>query len=235
MLFLTILLGCLITSSSPEPSTVKEIKEAVLPYLQPYCQESRKAEVRLLRLSGALPAGGDVRAILPSRKQPVGRIQVLLEHRHAGEATYRRAGYAMVEIAWYDSVVVARELLPRNISLTPDHVAIVWKDITRFSGEPLTASAYRQALARGRTRLTRMVRPGAVLRTNDLAPALAADTGTPVLMEVKRPGLHITLSCTARQPGHQGMLIRVYCPDTHQHYRARLIAEGKALWIQTLK
>ena len=54
------------------------------------------------------------------------------------------------------------------------------------------------------------------------------------MMRFERSGLHLNLTCKARETGHVDDEIRLYSTDTGKTYRARLTAPGAATWIETL-
>ena len=54
------------------------------------------------------------------------------------------------------------------------------------------------------------------------------------MMRFERSGLHLNLTCKARETGHVDDEIRLYSADTGKTYRARLTAPGAATWIETL-
>jgi len=226
----------MLVGTDKHPASLRiRLEEAIHAALAPYRVESRQAHVQLIRIPDALPETGSFQIHWRSSKRPTGRTQIEIWYRSSSQAPPERIGYAMIEVTWFDSVMVAMESLSKNQHLSPSSLKPVWMDITHFSGEPLRPSDFRKALTQQHTRVARLIRAGKPLRISDLLPPLAADTGDTVILEVKRNHFSIMMPCTARQPGSVGDIIRVYCPDTDRHYRAQLTNQQKALWVQTIQ
>lgn len=142
-----------------------------------------------------------------------------------------RAGSAMLYIARYDSVLVARRALSRGDTLTANAVETAWMETTRFHGEPALTGALHVPMA---PTARRSLDAGEALRTTDLAWPTAVDTGDPVRVRYARRGVLMTLDGQAREPGAVGETLRVFSRATGATYRVRLTAPGEADWIETL-
>ncbi len=158
---------------------------------------------------------------------PRGRLQVKLSRN--GESL----GTAQVNVAHFDSVATATGAVESGADVTTADLRFVWMETTRFSGDPLTPSALRafgdlDVIAR------RSLRADRALRTSDVGPRPAADTGDSVRMLYRRGAFVLDLSCRARDRGQIGDIIRLYADDSDTTYRARLTARGRAEWIETL-
>lgn len=181
---------------------------------------------RVLRLSADVPAGRPVRlALTDADGVPSGhtRVDILTD---AG-----RAGWALLYVAHFDSVVVARREIARGDTLDAGAVEVAWLDVTRFHGDPVRpADLDRADLPTAR----RSLRAGTALRQSSLAWPVAVDTGDRVRVRYRRGGLLLALDGAAREPGAVGDAIRVHCRATGATYRVRLTAPGEADWLETL-
>lgn len=145
------------------------------------------------------------------------------------DADGRAVGRARVFVARFDSVVSVSETLQKDDEASAA-LTIAWTETTRLSGDPLTA----RDLPSGTLFATRHLRAGRTLRKGDLRAAFAADIGDAVTMHYRRGGLALDLRGHARETGHIGDTIRLHVPDTNTTYRARLVSEGVAEWVETL-
>ncbi|MDX1532063.1 MAG: flagellar basal body P-ring formation chaperone FlgA [Rhodothermales bacterium] len=221
---LTLLFAALAPAAAADPPGLAARAEAALADRFP--TEAHRLRVRLVRTGGDVP-GAD-RLLFPADGAlPRGHAQV-----DVLDASGQEAGWALLYVAHYDSVVVARRRLGRGEPVGPADLAVAWTETTRFRGEPLRAADLR-ALGPDLFADRPLVadRP---LRRGDLRPPFAADTGDPVRMRYRRGPLRLELPCTAREPGYAGEAVRLHCPDTRATYRARLTAPGRADWLESL-
>ncbi len=168
-------------------------------------------------------------AFRPLDRLPRGAAQVQVYQRTNGQWT--RAGWALLHVAHYDSVLVTTRTIGPGDAITRDDVRITWRETTRFRGTPLAATVFRHDAT---LRADRHLRSGRLLRENDVRPPYAVDTGQTVTVQYQRGRLRMVLRCKAREPGFVGDVIRVYAPDNDAAYRARLVDAGRATWIETL-
>lgn len=160
---------------------------------------------------------------------PRGSEQVSVYER--GQDEQRRAGWVLLYVAHYDSVLVADRTVRSGEEITRRDVRTRWAETTRFHGEPLSLAVFE---GEGPRFATRHLSEGRTLRAGDVRRPYAADTGQSVTVEYQRGGLHMELRCKAREPGFVGDVIRVYATDTDAAYRVRLVEPGHAEWIETL-
>jgi flagella basal body P-ring formation protein FlgA len=195
--------------------------------------EAHRLDVRVLRTGGDVPAAA-LRVRLPaSAAVPRGytRVDVLARAR----AGWQKAGWALVYVAHFDSVVVARRTVERGAPVAPNALGAAWLETTTFHGEPLrTADLARLTAAGSDLFAKRRLREGRALRRGDLRPPFAADTGDAVTLRFRRGVVALELPCHAREPGYVGDEIKLYSPDTDATYRARLLGPGLAEWTATL-
>lgn len=191
--------------------------------------EAHRLDVRIRRIDTGVPAEGPLRVRFPAAAElPRGTVRTtVLTPRDGGG--WEEAGAALLYVAHYDTVLVARADVPRGEPVTEADLASAWIETTTLAGEPVVPGALPEdAVA------VRSIAEGRVLRRHDVRAPYAAALGAPVRMHYQRRGLAMTLTCTAREAGHTGEAIRLYCPDTRTAYRARLTGPGAATWIQTL-
>lgn len=214
-----------------QPANADALREAVHDVLEErYASEMHRLEIQIKR------TGGDADQVQRPRVEfrsldglPRGSAQVRVYRRENGQ--WERAGWALLYIAHFDSVLVADRTMRSGDAISRSDVRETWEETTRFRGEPLTASAFdehRELFA------TRHLREGRTLRSRDVRPAYAADTGESVTVQYRRGALQMELRCKAREPGFVGDVIRVYAPDTDAAYRVRLVEPGFAEWVETL-
>ena len=211
---------------------VRALAERVL--AEQYPASAHRFDVRVKRVEAVFEAEAGLRLDFPAGDGlPRGTTQVKL---FAGsEATgWQKAGWALLYVARFDSVLVARATVPSGEEVSLDDAAIAWMETTTFRGEPLRPDDLHALADEGTLFAARSIREGRVLRRDDLRPAFAAETGQIVMMRYRRGSLTFDLSCKARQAGHRDDAIRLYSSETGKTYRARLTGPGTAEWIETL-
>jgi len=189
-------------------------------------ETAARLEPRLLRLGAEVDGAATLHLAMPGAGGvPTGTVRAEVY------ADGARAGWALLYVARYDSVLVARRALQRGDILAADAVETAWMETTRFHGEPaLPGMLRRGALPTAR----RVLDAGEALRATDLAWPVAVDTGDAVRVRYARRGFLMLLDGQAREPGAVGETIRVFCRDTGATYRVRLTAPGEADWLDTL-
>jgi flagella basal body P-ring formation protein FlgA len=217
-----------LAAAAPVPG-VAAAAEAVL--AERFPDEAHRFEVRVLRTGGAVDETAPLRIDLPSGGEvPRGHTKVDVLARAA--SGWERTGWALLYVAHFDSVVVARRSVRRNDAVAPADLGTAWLETTSFHGEPLRAvdlAAWGPDLFADRP-----LREGRALRRGDLRPPFAADTGEAVTLHFQRGAITLELPCHAREPGFVGEEIRLYSSTTDATYRARLTAPGVATWTATL-
>lgn len=198
-------------------------------------KQAHRMSVRVRRVGGTVDSVGPLRLDVPNRGRiPEGPMQVRVRTKTSA-GRWSTTGWALLEVAHFDSVATVRRRIRPGATVTPSDVEMAWMKITDLRGEPLRASTFRALLDEGALVATRLTDRGRVLRRSDVHPPYAADTGTAIKMLYTRGRLSFRLTCNAREPGRPGDAIRVYCPDTRTTYRARLADDGRtARWIETL-
>lgn len=196
--------------------------------------EAHRLDVRVLRTGGDVPTAA-LRVRLPSSAaMPRGHTRVdVLARAGAG---WQKSGWALVYVAHFDSVVVARRTVERGAPVAPSDLGAAWLETTTFHGEPLRIADLDRLSAEfgGDLFAERRLREGRALRRGDLRPPFAADTGDAVALRFRRGAVALELPCRAREPGYVGDEIKLYSPDTDATYRARLLGPGLAEWTATL-
>lgn len=189
-----------------------------------------RLKIRIKRASGEASTVDRPRVTFRSLDElPRGSAQVRV-YRRQGEQ-WQRAGWALLYVAHYDSILVADRTLSPGTSLTRNDVRVTWRETTRFHGQPLDASIFTRHDALYAARHLRAGRP---LRDTDVRPPFAADTGQSVTVQYQRGALRMMIRCKARESGFVGDVIQVYAPDNDTAYRVRLTRPGRATWIETL-
>jgi len=236
LLWLTLPLGSAVAAPSDTMSdgaaTVRAASRAVLENRFP--AEAYRLDIRVLRTGGSLDSLGTLRLVFPASNtlpRAHTQVDVLAEDP---DGIWTKVGWALLYIAHFDSVAVARTGVRKDDPVRVDDLEFAWMETTRFQGDPLRPSDLRALLATGEPYAATPLHAGRALRTTALRTAYAVDTGAAVEMTYERHGLTLRLACKAREPGFNGDVIRLYAPDTQLTYRARLTGLGTALWIETL-
>jgi flagella basal body P-ring formation protein FlgA len=194
--------------------------------------EATRLAVRVVRTGGDLPPEAALQVAFPWLEAlPRAHVQAdVLTHTPA--TGWTKTGWAMLYISQFDSVAVLRTPRHKDEAIAPTDLDFAWIETTTFAGTPLR----QQDVSMPGTPLvaTRLLREGQVLRQTDVRAAWTVETGTAVQMSYRRGTLTLTLTCTAREPGTPGAIIRVYSRDTGTTYRARLLDATRAEWVETL-
>ena len=234
LLFIMLLmpLAVFAQDAGPQAVRVRALAEQVL--TEHYPDEAHRLELRVKRVEATFEAEAGLRLDFPAKDQwPRGTTQVKL-FTGSDAAGWQKAGWALLYVAHFDSVVVARATMPSGDEVILEEASIAWMETTTFRGAPLRPDELRALIQEGALFATRTIREGRVLRHADVRRAYAADTGTAVMMHYQRGSLTFDLMCKARQAGHLDEAIRLYSSETGKTYRARLTGPGTAEWIETL-
>jgi len=190
-------------------------------------------EVRVRRVRGTVDSTAELRLELPDRGAVTdGLTRARIRKRTA--SGWSDAGWAMLRVARYDSVLTTRSRIEQGESIGPDDVTQVWMSVSDLHGEPLRASAFRAQREKGPLVADRYLRSERVLRARDVRPPYAVDPGTDTDMYYRRGRVTFRLSCTVRETGFVEDVVRVYCPDTRKTYQARVRTEEAVKWVKTL-
>lgn len=190
-------------------------------------------QVRVERIGSKVDDASAIRVRLNhSEAVPKGHTQVRLLSR-SGDDAWMDAGWALLYVAHFDTVAIARNTIPKNDPVSDDDISFAWVETTTFRGEPLRPSAYR-TFEGSHLFAARPLRSGDSIRLGDIRPAYAADTGESLTMTYEKNGILLKLTCQAREPGLAGDVIRAYSPDTKATYKVELSGKGTAVWISTL-
>ncbi len=213
----------------PVSERIRVAAEAAL--AEHFPAEAHRLRVRVIRTGGAVTDEAGLKVTFQS-SDAMPRAHAKVDVWSQASDGWTKAGWALLYVSHFDSVVVARESIAQGGAVTPEQVTFAWMDVTGFRGEPLRPAAYR-ALARNDVFAARPLRERRPLRAGDLRPPFAANTGDAVLMQYRRGKITLRMACKAREPGFIGDVIRLYNPDTDTMYRARLTAPGVAKWMET--
>ncbi len=231
-LFLLFLLLTPTLAFAQNEARVRALAEDVLATRYP--DDAHRLQIRVKRVEGDWDEAAALRLDFPLEDRlPRGTTQVKL-FAGSDETGWQKAGWALLFVHRYDSVVVARAALRSGDEVTADDLSVAWMETTTIRGGLLHPARLRALARAGLMFAARSVGEGRMLRHDTLRPAYAAEIGETVMMHFARSGLQLNLSCKARQAGHIDDEIRLYSADTGKTYRARLTGTGVATWIETL-
>lgn len=227
---LLLLCGLPLMASAQDGLAVRRAAEVALAARFP--DEAPRLAVRVVRTGGDVPAEAAVRVALPWLEAlPRAHVQADVL-THAPATGWTKTGWVLLYISHFDSVAVLRTARQRDEAIALADLDFTWMETTTFTGTPLR----RRDVAASGTPLvaTRLLPEGRALRQTDVRAAWAVETGAPVQMSYRRGTLTLTLTCTAREPGAPGAIIRLLSRDTGTSYRARLLDAHHAEWVETL-
>ncbi len=223
--------------ASDDEDVEQQVQEAAAQAVaEAFPEVAHRLKVEVGRISSQLRGGntGTLQVdISGSNGIPRGRLQAPVRQR-TEDGAWQDAGWALLRIAHYDSVMVPTETLRNDSEVTSNQLTSVWMETTRFSGEPLHPADWEALSTQGPTYATRHLREGRALRRGDVRPPHTVERGDSINMMYERPLFQLTLRGKARQTGFAGDDIRVYVPDTGTTYRARITGPGAATWLETL-
>lgn len=212
------------------PATVRSTVEAV--FADRFPEVAPRLDVRVVRMGSSVERASALRVRFnQSDAIPRGHAQIRLLTLNDG--SWDEAGWALLYVAHFDSVAIARSDVPAGRDVRPANVTFAWMETTKFRGEPLLPRDLR-ILGGEAVFARRPLRAGEAVRKDDLRPAYAAETGQTITVTYRRGGLSMKLRCQAREPGHLGDVIRAYNSDTKSTYQVILTGSGAAKWKSTL-
>lgn len=216
-------------------SAKQAVREAAMQVLSAqYPESAAHLKVRVRRIRGGIDPAEELQLDFASREgRPTGLAQVDLHTRGAG-GDWTKTGWALLRVARLDSVVTLQGRVRRGEPISRSNLETAWIETTDLHGEPIRADTAHTRAARGALVATRHLQSGRVLRAQDVRRPYTTDTGSAIRVQYQEGRLIFRLSCTAREPGFVEEVIRVHCPDLNTMYRARVIGEGTAQWIETL-
>lgn len=217
-----------------DEATAAAVRDAALLHLaERYPDHAHRLRVRVVRLRTSATSEDRIRLRLSnSEGVPRGHAQARLSTETASGA--QEAGWAVLYVAHFDSVVVAARDLAAGDRIHAHDLGTAWMEVTSFRGQPMGVSALAPLRAGNAVFATQPIASGEALRTGDLRPPLAADTGERVTLTYHRGPILLRLTGTARQQGVVGDIVRVYSDATQNTYKARLTGPGRAEWVDTL-
>lgn len=184
-------------------------------------------EVEVVRVTGDLDATAALTIDWPEHP-PRGTAQLRITDGHGAR------GWVMMRIRHFEEIAyAARDLAPDDV-LSKTDLRFERADVTSFRGEPLSVDGYEAMRRDGELIMARRIGQGRPLRTSDVSLPPLVDVGQSVLMDYQRSGIILRVSCSARERGREGDVIRLYATDTRTTYRARITGPGSAEWIETL-
>lgn len=234
LLYISLLIGMghasWLNQGSIDPS--ERLIEAVESLLQKrYPEKERNLKVRIERTGGSITKDGPFEIVFPESYE-VPRALVRIEVNSQAEDL---SGWALIYVAHYDSVLTVNRSVKNDEMVTPQDLSTVWAEVTRFQGEPLTPDAAREMFAHGEVFASRHISADRFLKHQDLRNAYDISTGQAVTMYYQRNGIHLSLTCKARNQGFTGEHIKLFSPDTQLMYKAQITGPGLANWVETLQ
>jgi len=222
-----------VQAQDAQAAAVRQAAEEVLATRFP--ERADRMAVRVRRLGGDIDGAGPLQLQFPQRGHtPEGPTQVRVRVQTDG-GRWTETGWALLDIAHYDSVLTLRSRLRAGDPVRASHLETAWIETTDLRGEPLRTDDRPSEADDAPLIATRILEEGRVVRQTDVRPPYAVDTGASVELYYARGRIAFRLTCKAREPGFAGDAVRVYCPDTRATYRARLADDGRAArWIETL-
>lgn len=190
--------------------------------------------VRVRRVRGSVDSTAQLRLAFPEREEAPGGLTRVEVRTRAASGQWDDAGWALLHVARFDTVLTARRRLRAGEPVTRSKVERAWMEVTDFHGDPLPAAELRTRLREGELVAARFVQSGRALRERDVRRPYAAEAGTAIEVHHRRGRVSFRLSCTAREPGHVGDVIRVHCSDFGTTYRVRVTGKDAARWLETL-
>lgn len=199
-----------------------------------YPKSPSSTNVRVRRLRGEIDTTARLRVVFADQRGTPRGLARADVHARESSGSWVETGWALLHVAHYDSVVTTRTRIRAGETVSPDMVEVARIETTDFVGSPVTTADYRSRLKRGKLVAARLVQSGRPLREADVRRPYAAETGGAIDVYYRRGRFSLRLSCKAREPGFADETIRVYCPDIRKTYRATIVAENAARWVETL-
>src|SRR5690606_13771333 len=154
-LLLTLLLALRpVPAAVPDTAAVLAAVEETL--ARQFPDDAHRLRIRVVRMGGDVvdgdvvdgDAGGALRVVLPAARLPEAHTQVKVL---AGDDArgWHEAGWALLYVARYDSVVIARAAVRQGDPVAPADLSDAWIETTRFVGTPLRPADARALAAAG--------------------------------------------------------------------------------------
>ncbi len=192
-------------------------------------------KVRVRRLRGTIDTSVGLRLRLADgRGSPTGLTQASL-YTQRPDGAWESAGWVLLDVSRLDSVATVRSRVQGGKSIPASELETAWIETTDLHGEPMQVDSVRSRARRGHLVAERHLQSGRVLRKQDVRRPHTVDAGSSVRVVYRRGRLVFRLACTAREAGVVDEAIRVYCADLETMYRARIMSEKRAEWVETLQ
>lgn len=187
---------------------------------------AQRVEVRVLRMTGdEAEMDGDLRVRLLTDAPPRGRTSAELHVRDAS-GSWRRVGWALLEVAWFGEAVILTESVQRGAPISREAFKVERTDITNVTA-PLVAM---DSLGGENWTAARTLASGTTLTVDLVERPNAANRGDAVRFRYERGAVAIDLVGEARERGAVGDVIRVYSSDTRSTHRVLMTAPGEGIW-----
>lgn len=234
------LTGLLVGPFLSQPGQAQEPEKAVVHAAaaetinEHYPERNGDLEVQVRRVRGTVDTTKELRLQFSEWEgSPVGVAQAHLQTRRP-DGEWESAGWALLEVARFDSVATVRSRVEEDEPIPPSALEMAWIETTDLRGEPLRIDTARSWARRGTLVATRHLQSERVLRRHDVRRPHTVDAGSSVRVVYRKGRVVFRLSCTAREAGVAEEVIRVHCAELETTYRARIINENMAEWVETL-
>lgn len=226
-------LGLFQTGQAQDPQT-EAVRAAAVETLDDHYPDRTGLKVRVRRVQGAVDPTEALRVEFSGEDgSPTGLAQARLRTRRP-DGNWESAGWALLDVARFDSVMTVRSRVEGDEPIPASELETAWIETTDLRGEPAQVDTARTRAHRERLVATRHLQSGRVLRKQDVRRPHTVDAGSSVRVVYRRGRLAFRLSCTAREPGVIKEAIRVRCAELKTTYRARIVSENAAEWVETL-
>ena len=154
--------------------------------------------------------------ITPAARQTLGRIPFNI--RCYKQDQFDSVQHLTVDVALRRQVVVTIRQLHRGQILTPDDLTSQsqWLDSDRVQPVTNLLRAVGQST-------TRLLRSGAILQTNDIAPRLLVERGQLVTIRAVSGDIVVKFTARATENGAAGQIIEVRNPRSRETYTVRVV------------
>lgn len=129
----------------------------------------------------------------------------------------------VVRVKEVGKVLVAKKLIPRHWTLTPDDLKLEERRLPLFGHRPLRG--LEKAVGK---RSTRRINRGTIITTDLVGPLPLVERGEIVDLTMHRPGLCLRAKCKALRDGWEGDTIKVKVLASGKELKAK-IEKGKVL------
>ncbi|MFQ5572229.1 MAG: flagella basal body P-ring formation protein FlgA, partial [Rhodothermales bacterium] len=188
--------GVVAQGDVPTKTRIKRLAEQELAMQFP--DAARRLEVRVKRVSRDFGEATSLRlSFTAGEGLPRGTTQVTV-FGGSDRAGWEKAGWALLYVAHYDSVLVARAAFRVGEEVQTENAAVTWMETTPLR-EPLRPEDWLAYSESGPVYAARSIREGQVLRRSDVRAAYAAEPGETIVMGYRRGGLFFELLCKARE------------------------------------